>query len=112
MKLLYENLLNMDKMDLNREHLSAMMQALSKLIVPARILDHSQVYELEIGDVVYLDYVALDEYQVKRLTNVIDQLGDEPEHPEWKHIWHHNPCKTAESDGITRCVSEQVLLKL
>jgi hypothetical protein len=107
MKLLYEKLSRMGEMNPNRYELSALIQAWSKVIVPTRVLDHTQVYELEIGDIVYLDHVTPDEYQVKKLTNVIDQLGDVLGPPRWQHTWHHCPCEKVVSDGVTRYVSEQ-----
>jgi hypothetical protein len=107
MKLLYEKLSRMGEMNPNRDELSALIQAWSKVIVPTRVLDHTQVYELEIGDIVYLDHVTPDEYQVKKLTNVIDQLGDVLGPPGWQHTWHHCPCEKVVSDGVTRYVSRQ-----
>jgi hypothetical protein len=109
MKLLYDNLLRTDQTDLNPADLSTLMQAWSKSIVPARVIDHFQTYELEIGDIVYLHYVSPDKYQIKRLSNVIDQLGEVPEHPEWKHTWHHCPRRIAISGGVTRYILERVL---
>jgi len=111
MKLLYDKLVKMDKPNPNRDELSALMHAWSKVVVPTCILDHAQAYEVEIGDIIYLDYVTTDEYQIKRLTNVIDQLGGVLEPPEWQHTWYHCPREKVVSDGVTRCVSEQVFLQ-
>lgn len=102
LKLLYEKLLRMGEMNPNRDELSALIQAWSKVIVPTRVVDHTQTYELEIGDIVYLDYVTPDEYQVRRLTSVIDQLGDVFEPPEWQQTWNQCPCKEVARDDITR----------
>ena len=101
----------MDKTNLNRDELSTLVQAFSKVVVPSRVLDHAQAYELEIGDIVYLDYVSPDEYKIKKLANVIDQLGAVLELPEWKYSWHHGPCKIVAQDGVTRRVSEQIILR-
>jgi hypothetical protein len=102
MKLLYDKLVKMDKPNPDRDELSALMHAWSKVVVPTCILDHAQAYEVEIGDIIYLDYVTTDEYQIKRLTNVIDQLGGVLEPPEWQHTWYHCPREKVVSDGVTR----------
>jgi hypothetical protein len=107
MKLLYEKLLRMEQPNLSPDALPELMGAWSKVIVPTRVHDHAQTYELEIGDVVYLDYVTPDEYQVKRLTNVIEQLGDVVGPPGWQYVWHKGcPCEMVVRDGVTRCVSD------